>query len=68
MDKERLEIPVWEKMTLTVEEAAAYSNIGIRTLQDKLREPGCPFVIKIGNRKLVKRKAFEKYIEQNIRL
>lgn len=68
MDKERLEIPVWEKMNLTVEEAAAYSNIGIRTLQDNLREPGCPFVIKIGNRKLVKRKAFEKYIEQNIRL
>lgn len=29
MDKQRLEIPVWEKMNLTVEEAAAYSNIGI---------------------------------------
>lgn len=46
------------KMNLTVEEAAAYSNIGIRTLQDKLREPGCPFVNK--NRKIrnwIKRKA-----------
>lgn len=29
----RCEIPVWEKANLTLEEAAAYSNIGINRLR-----------------------------------
>lgn len=28
------EIPIWEKATLTLEEAAAYSGIGINRLRD----------------------------------
>ena len=58
------DIPVWEKMTLTVEEAAAYSNIGI----NKISIPGCTFVLFVGNKKLIKRKAFEKYIEAKFHL
>ena len=27
------EIPIWEKITLTLEEAAGYSNIGINKLR-----------------------------------
>lgn len=34
MSKEKLTIPIWEKMNLTIEEAAAYSNIGINKLDD----------------------------------
>lgn len=58
-------VPIWEKVTLTVEEAAAYSNIGINKLYDMLNERSCPFVLYIGNKKrLIKRKEFEKYIEK----
>lgn len=62
MSKEKLTIPIWEKMNLTIEEAAAYSNIGINKLDDIAKTPGCPFVLYIGRKKLIKRKEFEKYI------
>lgn len=55
-------VPIWEKMTLTPEEAAAYSNIGINKIRSMANEPQCPFVVFVGNRKLIKRKEFEKYI------
>ena len=52
-------IPIHLKLNLTIEEAMAYSNIGEQTLRDELAKPCCPFVLKIGNRKLIKRKEFE---------
>lgn len=58
-------IPIWEKILLTVEEAAEYSNIGINRIQTMLNEPGCTFVFFVGKgKRLVKRKEFEKYIEK----
>lgn len=64
----KYEIPIWEKVTLTVEEAAAYSNIGINKLEEMSRMPRCPFVLYIGRKKLIKRKEFEQYISSNIEL
>lgn len=57
-----------EKLMLTIAEAAAYSNIGINRINAMLREDGCPFVFFVGNKKLVKRKAFESYIEEHFML
>lgn len=58
-------VPIWEKVTLTVEEAAEYSNIGINKISSLLNEPGCSFVFLVGRgKRLVKRKEFEKYIEK----
>ena len=68
MGKEKLKIPVWEKMNLTIEEAAAYSNIGINKIDDMAKSPGCPFVLYIGRKKLIKRKEFEKYIEKSLEI
>lgn len=59
---QKLEVPIWEKMTLTIDEAAAYSNIGVNKIRSMADEPQCPFVVFVGNRKLIKRKDFEKYI------
>lgn len=61
-------VPIWEKMNLTIEEAAEYSNIGINKLQEITKEPRCPFVLYIGRKKLIKRKEFEKYISETIEL
>ncbi|MBO5484286.1 MAG: DNA-binding protein [Lachnospiraceae bacterium] len=68
MEKQRKEIPIWEKMNLTVEEAAMYSNIGINKIDDMAKVPGCPFVLYVGRKKLIKRKEFEKYIEKSLEI
>lgn len=66
-EEEPLEIiPIWEKMTLTVDEASAYSNIGVNRIRDMLNEPKCPFVVFVGNKRLIKRKEFEKYIKSHV--
>lgn len=65
MDKK---IPIWEKMNLTIEEAAEYSNIGICKLQELSKDPKCTFVLYIGKKKLIKRKEFEKFIEASLEL
>lgn len=59
-------VPIYLKMTLTIKEAAEYSNIGINKIDSMLRSPNCPFVLFVGTKKLVKRKEFEEYISENL--
>lgn len=56
-------VPVWEKANLNLEEAAAYFGIGLNKLQDMTNDENCPFVLWNGNKRLIKRKAFERYLE-----
>lgn len=56
-------IPVWEKANLSLEEAAAYFGIGINKLRDMTNDTNCPFVLWNGNKRLIKRKTLEKYLE-----
>lgn len=59
-------IPIWEKQNLTIQEAAEYSNIGINKLYSMIKDPRCPFVLRVGQGKqLIKRRMFDTYIEQN---
>ena len=58
-------MPVWEKANLTLEEAAAYFGIGINKLRDMSNDDGCPFVLWNGNKRLIKRKALEKYLDDS---
>ena len=58
------EVPIWEKSNLTLEEAAAYSGIGINKLRDLTSEQNCRFVLWVGNKRLIKRRLFDQYIEQ----
>lgn len=67
MEKQH-EIPIWEKVTLTKEEASEYSHIGINKLEEQTRNPRCPFVISVGRKRLIKRKEFEQYISDNIEI
>ena len=68
MKEIRENIPVCQKITLTVKEAAEYSNIGINKIETMLRSPGCPFVLFVGTKKLVKRREFEDYISKCIEI
>ena len=49
---------------LTLEEAAAYSGIGINKLREITNEDKCKFVLWVGNKRLIKRRLFDCYIEQ----
>ena len=50
METKALEIPFWLKVTLTIKEAAAYSNIGINKIEELLKQPKCDFVLYVGNK------------------
>ena len=57
-------VPIWEKANLTLEEAAAYYGIVINKLRALTDTDRCPYVLWVGNKRLIKRKAFEKYLER----
>ena len=59
-----IEIPVWEKSNLTLEEAAAYSGIGIYKLRKMSDSESCPFVLWIGSKRLIKRRKLDEYIDR----
>ena len=57
-------IPVWERYTLSVEEAAAYFRIGENKLRRIISEnQNADFILWNGNRAQIKRKKFEEYID-----
>lgn len=58
------EVPIWEKSNLTVEEAAAYTGIGINKIREMASGDNCPFVLWVGNKRLIKRRKFDEYVEK----
>ena len=59
------DVPIWEKYTLTIEEAAKYFRIGeskLRKLADE--NPSADWILMNGNRIQIKRKKFEKLIDE----
>ena len=59
------QIPYWEKYTLTILEASRYFHIGESKLRRIVGEnKDADFVLWNGNRAQIKRKLFEKYIDQ----
>ena len=59
-----LEVPIWEKALLTVDEASAYFNIGVNKLRELTNDENCPYVLWSGSRRLIKRKPFEEYLSK----
>lgn len=58
------EIPFWEKSNLTIEEAAAYFNIGTQRLRKLASRENCPFVLWVGAKCLIKKACFEEYLRK----
>lgn len=62
------DIPLWEKYTLTVEEAALYFRIGENKLRKLISEnKDAIYILWNGNRPQIKRVMFEKLVD-NLRL
>ena len=66
MANEMEKVPIPQKLTLTIREAAEYSNIGINKIDAMLKQPNCSFVLFVGNKKLVKRREFEDFIRSQL--
>ena len=62
--RRKIVVPIWEKSNLTLEEAAAYSNIGVNKLREITNCENCDFVLWVGNKRLVKRRLFDRYLER----
>lgn len=61
----RNQIPLWERYTLSVEEAAIYFRVGQNKLRRIIQEsPDADFIIWNGNRPQIKRIKFEQYIDR----
>lgn len=59
------DIPVWEKYTLTIEEASSYFRIGENKLRRLAEEnKNAKWLIMNGNRIQIKRRQFEQVIDK----
>lgn len=58
-------VPIWHKYTLTIEEAAQYYHIGEAKLRMLIEtHQNDDFYIMNGNRVLIKREKFERFLDQ----
>ncbi len=58
-----LHIPFWLKSNLTVEEAAAYSGVGRNKLRELSDDENCSFVLWVGNKRLIKRRLLDEFLD-----
>ena len=59
------DIPIWQKYTLTIEEAALYFRVGENKLRKLISEnEDASYVLWNGNRPQIKRKKFEEFIDK----
>lgn len=58
------EVPIWEKMNLTLEEAAQYFGIGVNKLRELTDQEDINCVLWVGNKRLIKRKVLEIYLNK----
>jgi len=59
-------LPIWEKPMLTIKETSQLFNIGINRVRQVAKQySDLGFVVKIGTHTLIKRKAFENFIDQS---
>lgn len=57
-------VPVWEKYTLTIEEASDYFGIGTTKLRKMISgDQAAEYILMNGTKTLIKRKIFERFID-----
>lgn len=60
----KYDVPVWHKITMNMDETMAYTGIGRDKLREMTNRENCPFVLWIGNKRLIKRKVLDEYISK----
>lgn len=60
-----MEMPIWEKYALTINEAVQYFNLGEKKIRQIVREyEDSDFIMRNGNKALIKRKKFEEFMDE----
>ena len=60
----RKDIPIADKYNLTIDEAAAYFNIGADRIREITDEKKSDLVLMVGTKRLIKRKKMEEYLDR----
>ena len=61
----RNQIPLYRKFNLTITEAVQYFNIGEKSLRRVISDnPTADYILMVGNKVLLKRELFEKFINE----
>ena len=58
-----IDVPVWKKINLTIEEAAALFNIGEHKLRELTEPEDCPYVLWVGRKRLIKKDKLYEYLK-----
>ncbi len=58
------DVPISEKCCLTLEEAAAYFNIGINKLRQLTEDKNCEYVLWCGSKRLIKREKMKAHLDK----
>lgn len=61
--RKEYDVPLWQKVTLNLEEAVAYTGISRNKLREIADGAGSHCVIWVGNKRMFKRKQLEEYLE-----
>ena len=56
-------VPVWKKDYLTIEEAAAYTGVGMTKLRELSDADSCDFVLWVGTKRLLKREKLDRFLD-----
>ncbi|MBR5931016.1 MAG: transposase [Lachnospiraceae bacterium] len=62
-EEKHMAVPLWEKALLTLEEASAYTGIGINNLRKISNDYDCRFVLWVGKKRMFKRDKLMEYLE-----
>lgn len=65
IETSHITVPISEKYMLTIKEASVYFNIGMKKLRRLAEENLGRFAIQSGNRFLINRTKFEKYLSES---
>jgi len=57
------QVAIKDKLNLTIQEAAVYAGISESILRKRIAEGTYDFILKNGTKTLIKRRLFEKYLE-----
>ena len=58
-------IPLDQKALLTLKEASVYTGIGINKLRDMSNERNCDYVLFVGRKRMFRREALLRFLEQS---
>ena len=65
-NKQAETVPIQEKYCLTISQAAQYFNIGENSMRKIVADnPTADFVLTVGKKILIKRKLFERFIDES---